>query len=223
MKSIANHFSLAAIILAPLATVHALDNLEPVAIRNAPAGGQGAESPAFRDEPQARVLYDKMIEALRKPRTLSYKSEYRWEARGDEIGRCTYRVWLKEPNYFRVEAARSDGRRAGTIVGDGDTLWLFWATDRPHFSVEDQDSYDKSRSQVYMKKPAPLAGHSIGHEVELLGAGMSMPIINPSTFHVGREQLQRYLDGVMGMGVEEIGGQQCDVIEVSWSLCGKTG
>jgi len=127
MKSIANHFSLAAIIVAPLATVHAFDNLEPVALRNAPARGQGAESPAFRDEPQARVLYDKMTEALRKPRTLSYKSDYRWEARGDEIGRCTYRVWLKEPNYFRVEAARSDGRLAGTIVGDGDTLWLFWA------------------------------------------------------------------------------------------------
>lgn len=181
-----------------------------------PAGEQGAEAPVFRDEPPARALYDKMIEALRQPQSLSYKSEYRWEARGSEIGRCTYTVWLKKPNYFRLEAARSDGRLAGTIVGDGDTLWLFWAGDRPQFSVEDQESYDKTRSQVYMKKPTPLAGHSIGHEVEVLGAGMSMPIINPSTFHTGREQMQPYLDGVMGMGVEEVGGQECDVIEVSF-------
>ena len=43
-----------------------------------------------------------------------------------------------------------------------------------------------------------------------------MPIINPSTFHVGSDSLQRYLDGVMGMGVEEVDGQQCDVIEVSF-------
>ncbi len=176
---------------------------------------QKGENPVFKDEPQARVLYDKMIEALRRPRTLSFKSEYRWEAQGQELGHCFYTVWLKKPNYFRVEGNHSDGRLAGTIVGDGDTLWLFWAGDRPHFSVEDQETYDKTRSDVYMTKPAPLARHSIGHEVGLLGTGMSMPVIDPSTFHGYTDSLQPYLDGVMGMGVETVGDEECDVIEAS--------
>ena len=56
--------------------------------------------------------------------------------------RCVYTVWLKKHNYLRVEASHSDGRLAGTIVGDGATLGLFWAGDRPQFSVEDQETYD---------------------------------------------------------------------------------
>ncbi|OHB63358.1 MAG: hypothetical protein A2Y77_06955 [Planctomycetes bacterium RBG_13_62_9] len=177
---------------------------------------KGADSAVFKDEPEARALYKKMIEAIRKPQTLSYKSEYRWEARGQEIGRCSYTVWLKKPNHFRVEANRRDGSLAGTIVGDGDNLWLFWAGDRPHFdSREDRESYDKTRSNSYMKKATPLARHSIGHEVGLLGSGMSMPIIDPSTFHGYTDSLQPYLDGVMGMGVEKVGDEECDVIEAS--------
>jgi outer membrane lipoprotein-sorting protein len=173
------------------------------------------EAPVFRDEPQARALYGKMIEALRQPKTLSFKSEYRWEARGQELGRCSYTVWLKKPNYFRVEANHRDGRLGGTIIGDGETLWLFWEGDRPHFSVEDQESYDKTRANVYMTKPAPLNGHSIGHEVGYLGTGMAMPVIDPSTFHGYTDSLQPYLDGVMGMGVEKVGEEECDVIEAS--------
>lgn len=176
---------------------------------------QGAESQVFKDEPQAKALYDQMIEALRQPQSLSYKSEYRWEARGQELGRCFYTVWLKKPNSFRVEASYIDGRLAGTIVGDGRVLWLFWAGDRPHFSREDQESYDETKSNVYMSKPAPLARHSIGHEVGLLGAGMSMPVIDPSIFHGYTDSLQAYLDGVMSMGVEKVGDEECDVIEVS--------
>jgi outer membrane lipoprotein-sorting protein len=136
----------------------------------APAAKEAAGSDMFRDEPQARALYDKMMEALRAPRTLSYKSEYRWEARGMELGRCTYTVWLKKPNHFRVEAIHRDGRPAGTIVGDGDYLWLFWAGDRPHFSREDQETYNKTRSNVYMRKSTPLARHSIGHEGKVVDA-----------------------------------------------------
>jgi peroxiredoxin len=45
---------------------------------------------------------------------------------------------------------------------------------------------------------------------------MSMPIVNPSTFHLCSDSLQRYLDGVMGLGLEEVDGQLCDVIEVSF-------
>jgi len=178
-------------------------------------GNQEVRDQVFRDEPQARALYDKMIEALRQPQSLSYKSEYRWEARGKELGRCSYTVWLKKPNHFRVEARRDDGVLRGTLVGDGQTLWLFWEGDRPYFSVEEREDYDKTKSNVYMSKPAPLAMHSIGHEVGLLGAGMSMPILDPSTFHGYTDSLQSYLDGVMGLGVEKVGNEECDVIEAS--------
>ena len=170
----------------------------------------------FRDEPAARTLYEQMIEALRKPQTLSYKSQYRWEAEGEEIGRCTYTVWMKKPNYFLVETVRADGTPGGTLVGDGNDLWSYWHGDRPFFCIEDRQSYEKTRSNVYMTKPTPLARHSIGHEVGRLGAGMSMPIIDPSTFHGYTDSLQPYLDGIMGMGTEDVAGETCDVIEVSF-------
>jgi outer membrane lipoprotein-sorting protein len=176
---------------------------------------KGTEAGAFENQPEARALYDRMIEAFRRPDSLSFKSEYRWEARGQELGHCTYTAWLKKPNQFRVESTSADGQRGGTLIGDGQTMWLFWKGDRPHFSVEDQESYNKTRSQVYMTKPAPPGGHSIGHEVGPLGAGMSMPILDPSTFFGYTDSLQPYLDGVMGRGTEKVGEEECDVIELS--------
>jgi outer membrane lipoprotein-sorting protein len=176
---------------------------------------KGTEGGAFENQPEARALYDGMIEAFRKPDSLSFKSEYRWEARGQELGHCTYTAWLKKPNQFRVESTSADGQRGGTLIGDGQTMWLFWKGDRPHFSVEDQESYSKTRSQVYMTKPAPPGGHSIGHEVGLLGTGMAMPILDPSTFFGYTDSLQPYLDGVMGRGTEKVGEEECDVIELS--------
>jgi outer membrane lipoprotein-sorting protein len=176
---------------------------------------EGTDQRIFKDEPQARALFDKMIEALRQPQTLSYKSAYRWEARGKEIDHCTYTAWLKKPNQFRIEGVSGDGQRSATIVGDGQTLWLFWSGDRPHFSSEDDAAYNKTRSNVYMKKPAPPGGHSIGHETGLLGVGMSMPVLDPSTFFGYTDSLQPYLDGVMGIGTEKIGDQECAGIEVS--------
>jgi outer membrane lipoprotein-sorting protein len=178
-------------------------------------GPTEAGKTAFKSEPQARVLYDKMIEAFRQPQTLSYKSDYRWEARGRELGHCTYTTRLKKPNQFRVEGVSADGTREGTIIGDGETLWLFWSGDRPHFSSEDNETYNKTRAKVYMTKPAPPGGHSIGHETGYLGVGMSMPVLDPSTFHGYTDSLQPYLDGVMGMGQEKVGDEECDVVEVS--------
>jgi hypothetical protein len=169
----------------------------------------------FKDEPEARALYDKMIAAFRRPQTLSYRADYRWEARGRELGHCTYTAWLKKPNQFRVEGVSVRDGRSATIVGDGETLWLFWSGDRPHFSVEDDETYEKTRSNVYMKKPAPPGGHSIGHETVLLGVGMAMPVLDPSTFFGYTDSLQPYLDGVMGIGTETIAGEACDGIEVS--------
>jgi hypothetical protein len=67
-----------------------------------------------------------------------------------------------------------------------------------------------------MKKATPVGRHSIGHEVGRLGAGMSMTIVDPSTFHGYTDSMQAYLDGVRGLDVEEVDGEECDVVEVSF-------
>ncbi|MBN2182582.1 MAG: DUF2092 domain-containing protein [Sedimentisphaerales bacterium] len=169
----------------------------------------------FKNEPAARALYEKMIETMRAAESLSYTSEFQWEARGEVLSNCTYTIWLKKPNYFRVETLSSKGDKGGTLVGDGNDLWIFWSGERPFFSSEDRESFEKTASNVYMKEPTPLARHSIGHKTGLLGAGMSSPVFDPSTFHGYTDSLQRYIDGVRSLGTEKVGNQECDVIEVS--------
>ncbi len=181
----------------------------------APAQTKAGDA-TFPNDPEARALYDKMIEAFRRPQTLSYKSDYRWSGQdGMQLGHCTYTAWLQKPNQFRVEGVSADGRRRATIVGDGQTLWHFWSGDRARFSVEDQETYNKTRSNVYMKKPAPPGGHSIGHETALLGVGMNMPVLDPSTFFGYTDSLQTYVDGVRKIEDEKVEDEQCAGIEVS--------
>jgi outer membrane lipoprotein-sorting protein len=181
----------------------------------APSGQTGAGNVVFKDEPQARALFDQMMEALRRPQTLSYKSECRTAAQGQETERGTYVVWLKKPNQFRVEAARPDGRQGGTLIGDGESLWIFWPGDRPRFVSTDQE-YEKTRSKVYMKEATPLAKHSIAHKVGNLGVPASGLIIDPSTFHGYSDSLMPYFDGATGMGTDKVADEDCDVIEASF-------
>ncbi|MEN6497739.1 MAG: hypothetical protein ABFD16_25850 [Thermoguttaceae bacterium] len=169
----------------------------------------------FQDEPAAHALYKQMIEAMRKAKSLSYVSHYKWEAKGRTIGDCTYRVWLKKPNYFRVETESALRGKGGILTGDGKTLWIHWPQGRPQYSFEETEAEKKTRETSYMRKPAPVGGHSIGHEVCYLGAGMSMPIIDPSTFHGYTDSLQPYLDGVKSLPPEKVGTEECDQIEVS--------
>jgi len=170
--------------------------------------------PEQKDEPTAHALYDKMIETMREAETLSYKSYYRWGTEEREYSPCTYTIWMKKPNYFRVETL-SRGQKGGTLIGDGDYLWIYWPRERPYFSREDFETYKKTSKNVYMKKPTPIGRHSIAHETGLLGAGMSMTIIDPSTFHGYTDSLQPYVDWVRGIGTERVGDEECDGIEVS--------
>jgi outer membrane lipoprotein-sorting protein len=197
-----------------------------------PAGVAAKESKAaaapFQDEPAAHALYNQMIAAMRKAKSLSYVSRYQMEAKGFKHG-CTYRAWLKKPNYFRVEAeastdvlqtllkalAKESGGGSGVLIGDGNTLWIYWPKGRFMYSFENQAAYEKTRLTSYMKKPAPPGGHSIGHETGFLDAGLGMPIIDPSTFHGYTDSLQPYVDGVKSLGAEKVGAEDCDKIEVS--------
>jgi len=169
----------------------------------------------FQDEPAAHALYDKMVETMRKAESLSYVSAYSWEAKGKELGRCTYTIWMKKPNYFRMETVKSTGDKGGILVGDGDHLWIYWPNGRPQFGREDGETYQKTSKDVYITKFTPVGGHSIAHEVVWLGAGMAMTVLDPSTFHGYTDSLQEYIDGVRSLGSEKVGDEECDGIEVS--------
>ena len=182
---------------------------------NAPAAKE------FRDEPAAHKLYSQMVDTMRKATTLSWVSDYRWAAQGRTLGHATYRIWLKKPNYARMEANAVDKPdRSGVLVGDGDYFWIYWPKGKPRYGWENKgkyaEEYDKYHRVFYMKERTPVGRHSISHSAGQLAAGICMTILDPSTFHGYTDSLQPYLDGVRSMGVEPAGGETCDVIEVSF-------
>ena len=177
---------------------------------NESASKTASTQDTFKDEPEAHALYDKMIETMRNAETLCYRSSSSESGTGPE-----YLIWMKKPNYFHVETKNIRGDKCGTLVGDGDNLWIFW----PQWNSPVSNQTDSNRTdqpKVYMKKAAPLGRHSIGHEVGRLRAGIGMTIIDPSTFHGYTDSLQPYVDGVKSWYTESIDGQECDVIEVSF-------
>ena len=157
----------------------------------------------FQDEPEAHALYDKMIETMRNAETLSYRGGCSASGKGP-----AYEVWMKKPNYFRVETVNLQGVKCGTLVGDGDNLRIYWP--------EGNSPANNTDGNVYMKKATPIGRHSVGHEIGRLRAGMGMTIIDPSTFHGYTDSLQPYLDGAKSWYTESIDGYECDVIEVSF-------
>jgi outer membrane lipoprotein-sorting protein len=208
-----------------------------VSFSSASAAEQDAKA-VFQDEPAAHAIYDKMVDTLRKANSFSYVSHYTLEGKGGFAMRSSYQAWLKKPNYFRVEAIRqqkpdaktmpSDNKTAGAgekpgqqkpdgiLIGDGKTLWIYWPNGRHRDRFEDAATYEKTKFTKYITRPAPPGGHSIGHETGWLGAGMSMPVLDPSTFFGYTDSLHPYLDGVKSNGTETIDGEVCDKIELSF-------
>jgi outer membrane lipoprotein-sorting protein len=175
--------------------------------------------PAFPDEPAAHQLYQDMVEAMRKATTLSWAGEYRWKSQGKFVTVANYRIWLKKPNYARVETTRVGQKEpSGILVGDGDYFWIYWPQGKFRYGWEKSgnyaEEYEKYQRKFFMKKPTPVGMHSIGHEVfAYLGV---MTILDPSTFHGYTDSLQAYIDGIRSLGTNTIGGEVCDGIEVSF-------
>jgi outer membrane lipoprotein-sorting protein len=180
-----------------------------------------AADKSVQDDPAAHALYNQMVEAMRKATTLSWVSDYRWEARSNTFGHATYKIWLKKPNFVRLEAMPAGSNDpSGILVGDGDYFWIYWPKQKPRYGWERTgkyaEDYEKYRNTFYMKERSPLGRHSIGHQTGNLGAGLMMTIIDPSTFHGYTDSLQPYLDGVRGLGSEKVGEDVCDVVELSF-------
>ena len=166
---------------------------------------------AVVDEPAAHALYDRMIQALRSAETLSFQSTY--DATLSEAGPPSgrYRMWLKKPNYFRMENYAGD-QVSGVLVGDGRNLWIYWPGGKPSLGADNWPQNIDS-DQVYLTKPAPPGGHSILHEAPYIGAQI---ILDPSMFHGYTDSLEPYLDGVRPAGTGQADGQPCDLIELSF-------
>jgi outer membrane lipoprotein-sorting protein len=175
-----------------------------------PSAGQWRSEAIVKDEPAAHALYDSMIASLREADSLSYTCSYGSSGRRDQ----SYHVWLKKPNFFRVEAVDAGGECTGTLVGDGNDLWIYWPGVCPLINPADTNIPKSQWSSLYKTHRTPLGRHSIGHEVCELGAG-HMPFLDPSTFHGYTDSLQEYIDGVASRGTDRLAGQECDVVEVS--------
>ena len=172
-------------------------------------------SMTFEDEPEARALYEKMIETMQKAETLSYESNCRDEVEGEEFERCTYTIWMRKPNFFYVEAINADDKNKGILIGDGRYAWNYWPNGRPSFRGEDYDVYKKSRFNVYMKEPAPPGKYSIGYAV-VFKKSNCFAIINPSIFQGVNDSLKPYIDWIRCIGEEKVGDEDCNVIEISY-------
>jgi peroxiredoxin/outer membrane lipoprotein-sorting protein len=167
--------------------------------------------PILKDDPKARALYKKMIEAIRSANTLSYESRLQEEADGEKWEPLTYRVWMKKPNFFYVEKENKDGANHGILIGDGQYAWSYWPNGRPEFSGEDYSDYKKTRLNVYMKEPAPEK-YSIGYAKVMINC---FPVLNPSVFQGISDSLEPHIEWIRYLGVEKVDREDCDVIEVS--------
>lgn len=169
----------------------------------------------FKDDPFAHALYDKMNQALRDAQTMSYQSLYHLEMSGLPPVVCQYKLWMKKPNYARLEAF-SQGFLRGILVGDGEYFWIYWPNGRPRYNFEETAEYEKTSFNVYTKTLSPLGRHSLAHMIDKLGAGTVMTVIEPSIFHGYIDPFDYYMDGVRSLGAEKVGEEECDIIEVSY-------
>jgi peroxiredoxin/outer membrane lipoprotein-sorting protein len=166
----------------------------------------------FKDDPEAHALYDRMLRTIRSAPSLYYESAYRWEYEGFKFG-VDYRIWMKKPNYTRIESRSIGGDREGVLVGDGDYFWIYWPTGRPAFPGTDSPEYERTRLTSYMKKYAPEGGHSIAHDIALLDGDIHLTILEPSIFHGYDDPMQPFLVAVRSLGREKVGEEECSVVE----------
>jgi len=177
--------------------------------------GKEPSDTLFQDDPLAHALYDKMKQALQDAETIYCRSQYQFEIPNLTPIYCQYELWMKKPNYARMEAYTMGSLR-GILVGDGEFFWIYWPNGRPKYNYEQMDEYLKTSYNVYTKVLSPVGHHSLAHMIDKLGAGTLMTIIEPSVFHGYIDPFDYYIDGVKSLGFENINEEECDVIEISF-------
>jgi len=172
-----------------------------------------------KDEPVAHAMYEAMIEALRQAERLSYTSF----CSGQESGRTSfYQISQQKPDRFHIQVANGPSSKCTTIVGDGDHLWTFWAGDRPYLRIDDDQSYEEAASDVYIQRPATAERSDAGREIARLGEAWYGLILDPEIFHGHADRFEPTIDGIRARGRNDVGGEVCDVIEVSYMQAQRT-
>ncbi len=186
-----------------------------IALSSPLASGPGPKGTG-REGAAALSIFEGMHEAIRGAKTLSVESECVWESNGREIGRSTYALRLKKPNFGRLESRSGDLSRTGIIVVDGRDMWIWWPTGRPLIQGIDSSAASSGGMNSFMRKSAREGSHSIGRETSNLGTGMSTPILDPSVFHGLQDPMKPFLVEVRGMGSAAVDGEVCDVVAAEY-------
>lgn len=167
---------------------------------------------AATPSPKIYPLFNDMIQALHNAKSMHYETEIDFKGKNYER-KSKYKIWLKKPNFVRIEAYHN-GELIGTMVGDGENFWFFWAKHRPRMSSEDIASYELTKYNSYYRLDARPGKHSIWHIVMRTGGGMM--VFQPSYFHKCPDALDKRIDSVIVNEKEKIGNETCDFIEVSY-------
>lgn len=174
----------------------------------------GPSAPA--DELEARALYENMLRSLRSANTLSYESAFRTGPLKNDLDHGTFKVWMKKPNYFRVETrVGDDDRWRGILIGDGQNAWSYWPNGRPFFSGENEALHEQTRFHVYLQEPAPFGEYAIRYSAVMKKSNF-FAVLDPSAFQGVKDSLDPLRDGTRGAGVERVGEEDCRVIEISY-------
>jgi len=187
------------------------------------AAAKGTAKGAAAGARTAEALYDQMVDAWRKADAISYESDYRLSESGKDI-RCSYKVWLKKPNYVRLEAYQGTALK-GTLVGDGNDFCVYWPGEPPKGFVYETfeqagaapEKANASAAQPavsYFTYAAPAADHSIAADTAFFGIGLR-PIADPSIFSGAHDPMQSSIDSGRIEGVETVAGEKCDVLVLS--------
>jgi peroxiredoxin len=170
------------------------------------------------DDPTARALYSRMNDVLGEARSLSYTSM----CSGPDGRVCKYRVVLEEPHGCLVKVVNEPSAKTTTLLADAEDLWIYWSGTRPYLTVDDYEGYEKTRSNVYIRRAAPAGQHSVRDEIASLGLAWYEPILDPTTFHGHADPFEAHIDGVRGRGTHLLGGELCDIIEITYMNAHRT-
>ncbi len=164
------------------------------------------------NEPEAQALYEAMVEAAHQAKTLSYHCF----CDGTDSRISAFAVRLEKPNRARISLHNGYSKKTTTLLADGDRLRVFWSGDRPTMKVDDFARYEQPESNVYVDMACSPDGDDIVSKMARLGLAWSNLIWSPSVFFRGADEFEPYIDGIRYRGRNEAGGEECDVIEISY-------
>jgi len=171
-----------------------------------------------RDESAAHAQYAAMVRAIHEARSLSYTGL----CSNPDNRSSSYRIWLRKPNSFHVEQTNDGSMKSTTLLDDGNSLWIHWVGARPTLPIDNEKSYQETRSNIYVRNATLAPGSSIRNEVALFGTALVGLIFDPGIFHGYPDPLEPYIDGIRSRGVNRVQGEECDVIEISFMKARRT-